>query len=124
MGDQPESLTLRVRMAEDALRRQLGVVLGAAGISLEQWQVLAALLERPGLPMTELADAAVLPAATLTRHVDRLVQSALVIRRIDSRDRRRAVVALSAAGERLAHELRGAESAVESAMAHLTHLRL
>lgn len=123
MGDQPESLTLRVRIAENALRRQLGVVLDAAGISFEQWQVLAALLERPGLPMTELADAAVLPAATLTRHVDRLVQRALVIRRIDSRDRRRAVVALSAAGERLSHELRGAETALEPAMAHVTQLR-
>lgn len=108
-------------MAESALRRHLVAALDAAGISFEQWQVLAALLERPGLPMTELADAAVLPAATLTRHVDRLAQRALVIRRIDPHDRRRAVVALSAQGERIAGELRTTEGALEPAMAHVTH---
>jgi DNA-binding MarR family transcriptional regulator len=109
-------------MAEGALRRHLVASLDAAGVSFEQWQVMAVLLERPGLPMTALADAAVLPAATLTRHVDRLVQRALVIRRIDQHDRRRAVVALSPSGERIAGDLRNAERTLESGMAHV-HVR-
>ena len=122
MGHEPASLTLRLRMAEGALRRHLVASLDAAGVSFEQWQVMAVLLERPGLPMTALADAAVLPAATLTRHVDRLVQRALVIRRIDQHDRRRAVVALSPSGERIAGDLRNAERTLESGMAHV-HVR-
>ncbi len=51
---------------------------------------MSVLLERPGLPMSALAEAAVLPSASLTRHVDRLVERALVVRRVDPHDKRRA----------------------------------
>ncbi|MCW2747955.1 MAG: MarR family transcriptional regulator [Nocardioidaceae bacterium] len=112
--DSMTSATLRLKQAEYHLRRRLEHVLEAEHITFEHWQVLAALLERPGLRMTELAEAAVLPAATLTRHVDRLVDRALVIRRIDPDDKRRAVVALSGRGELLAMRLREVESAVGS----------
>lgn len=107
------SLTLRLKQAEHALRRSLEHDLDAEGITFEHWQVLAALIEQPGLRMTELAGASVLPAATLTRHVDRLVERAFVIRRIDPDDKRRAVVALSSRGEQLAQRLRQLESRVE-----------
>lgn len=107
--EQPSSPTLRLRRAEAVLRRHLETELDQAGVSFEHWQVLAALLERPGVRMTELAELAVLPAATLTRHVDRLVEQALVIRRIDPDDKRRVAVALSTLGERLAERLRELE---------------
>lgn len=107
------SLTLRLKQAELALRRTLEPLLEAERISFEHWQVLAALLEQPGLRMTELAEAAVLPAATLTRHVDRLVERAVVVRRIDPQDKRRAVVALSSRGEQLARRLREVEEAAQ-----------
>lgn len=109
------SATLRLKQAEQALRRSLVPVLDAEHITFEHWQVLAALLDEPGLRMTDLAEAAVLPAATLTRHVDRLVERALVIRRIDPDDKRRAVVALSARGEHLAQRLRQLEAGAELA---------
>ena len=108
--DATSSVTLQLKQAEHALRRTLEHVLGAEGITFEHWQVLAALLEQPGLRMTELAEAAVLPAATLTRHVDRLAERALVIRRIDPDDKRRAVVALSSRGHDLAARLHRAEA--------------
>lgn len=108
------SVTLRLKRAKLALRRALEPVLDAESITFEHWQVLAALLEQPGLRMTDLAEAAVLPAATLTRHVDRLVEHALVIRRIDPDDKRRAVVALSARGKRVAAGLRGIELNAEA----------
>ena len=107
------SATLRLKHAELSLRRSLGYVLDAEHITFEHWQVLAALLERPGIRMTDLAEAAVLPAATLTRHVDRLVERALVIRRVDPADRRRAVVALSPRGTLLAAQIREVESRAE-----------
>ena len=110
MEFEPASVTLRLKHAERALRRAVEPRLTAEQLTFEQWQVLSALRERPGLRMTELAEFAVLPAASLTRHVDRLVERALVIRRIDPDDRRRAVVALSSLGERLAALLHDAES--------------
>lgn len=113
--DTAMSMTLRLKKVELDLRRALGPELDAAHITFEHWQVIAALLEEPGLRMTELATAAVLPAATLTRHVDRLVEQALVIRRIDADDKRRAVVALSAQGEQLALRLHELELQVELA---------
>lgn len=91
------------------MRRRLQPLLAEHGIGFEHWLVLAALGEAGGVRMSELAEAAVLPPATLTRHVDRLVECALVIRRIDAEDRRVAVVALSRQGETLVARLRVAE---------------
>ena len=65
--------------------------------------------DHPGITMTSLATSAVVAAASLTRHVDRLVELALVVRRIDPADRRRAVLALSSRGADLAARLLAAE---------------
>ncbi|MCD9154870.1 MarR family winged helix-turn-helix transcriptional regulator [Aeromicrobium duanguangcaii] len=108
----PMGATLRLKHAESALRRAVLPVLSEQGLTFEQWQVLAALREQPGLRMTDLAELAVLPAASLTRHVDHLVEHALVIRRVDPADKRRAVVALSGLGEQLAARVHDIEAAV------------
>lgn len=115
MEFEPASVTLRLKHAERALRRAVEPDLAAENLTFEHWQVLAALFEQPGLRMTDLAELAAVPAATLTRHVDHLVERALVVRRIDSADRRRALVALSARGERLASRVRDSEQAAEAA---------
>lgn len=109
--------TLQLKRAEQVLRSQLEPLLRAEKITFEQWQVLAALLDQPGLRMTELAEAAVLPAATLTRHVDRLVELAMIVRRIDVEDKRRVAVALSARGEKLALRLRESERSADIELA-------
>lgn len=109
----PESSTLRLKQAEFLLRSRLQHVLDVEDLTFEHWQVLAALLEQSGLRMTDLAELAVLPPATLTRHVDRLVERAIVIRRIDPDDRRRVAVALSRAGEAVARRVREVERAVD-----------
>lgn len=113
MEREPQGVTLRLKHAEHTLRQAVQHVLVAENLTFEQWQVLAALLEQPGLRMTDLAEFAVLPAASLTRHVDALVERALVIRRIDPADKRRAVVALSVLGERLARRLAAVEAEVD-----------
>lgn len=104
------SVTLRLKQAELALRVALRPVLAAEGIAFEHWQVLAALLEQSSLRMTDLAEAAVLPAATLTRHVERLLELELVSRRVDPGDKRRAVVTLTPAGADVAQRLRQVEA--------------
>ena len=108
------SESLRLKRAEQAIRRRLRPLLAEYDIGFEHWLVLAALAESPGVRMSDLAEAAVLPPATLTRHVDRLVETALVVRRIDAEDRRIALVALSARGTALVDQLLAAEQLVQA----------
>ena len=108
------SESLRLKRAEQALRRRLRPVLAEHAISFEHWLVLAALHETPGLRMSDLAEAAAQPPATLTRHVDRLVEQALVVRRIDAEDRRIALVAISKRGEGLVERLLAAEELAQA----------
>lgn len=104
------SATLRLKQAEAALRHHLAPDLAMHGLSFEQWQVLAALLAEPGQRMTDLARTAALAAASLTRHVDYLVESAMVVRCYDPADRRRIAVALSSRGEQIARRLQRVET--------------
>ena len=103
------SVTLRLKRAEYELRRTMQAVLSAEGLLFEHWQIIAVLSERPGLRMSDIAEAAILPPATLTRYMDRLVDRALVVRRIDPHDKRSAIVALSGRGANLAARLRRIE---------------
>ncbi|WP_244931104.1 MarR family transcriptional regulator [Nocardioides sp. W7] len=112
-----DSLALLVARVEHALRTRLTPALFEEGLTFEHWRIVAVLLERPGLPMSALAEAAVLPSASLTRHVDRLVERALVVRRIDTHDKRRAVTALSPMGRELALRLRATERDIETDIA-------
>ena len=75
-------------------------------LTAEQWRILSVLLDDPGQTMTRLADGAALPAGTLTRHVDRLAERGLVLRKVHAEDKRRAVVALSPVGASVAREIR------------------
>ncbi len=103
------SLAVRLRREEAALRARLLPVLLATGLSMEQWRIIAVIADNPGVGMTAAASAAVVPGATLTRHMDHLVQHGVVVRRADRADRRRVVLALSARGQEVAAHLRRAE---------------
>ncbi len=80
--------------------RQIEHALGEGGPTLEQWRVLDLLSDGSGHPMSEIAAHAMVPAPTLTKIVDRLVEAALVYRRADETDRRRVLVLLSEHGRR------------------------
>jgi DNA-binding MarR family transcriptional regulator len=84
--------------AEHAVSRGLAAELSADGVSVEQWRILRALSDGRGHTMGDLAEAALMPHPTLTKAVDRLVDSALVYRRQDPTDRRRVAVYLSDRG--------------------------
>jgi DNA-binding MarR family transcriptional regulator len=94
-----------------AVERQLTAAVAAdlepEGVTVEQWRVLAGLSDREGRSMSELASSAMLPAATLTKIVDRLVAGNLVYRRSDPYDRRRVLVLLTPRGQALHHRLDG-----------------
>ncbi|MCX6401070.1 MAG: MarR family transcriptional regulator [Propionibacteriales bacterium] len=106
------SIAVQVRQVEAAVRDALQPLLGEHGLTLEHWRILAVIDDEPGLGMSEIATAAVVPAASLTRHMDRLVERGLVVRRADPADGRRAVVALSPRGQSYAARLRAAERGI------------
>ncbi|RHW25303.1 MarR family transcriptional regulator [Nocardioides immobilis] len=108
-GDAPTSLAVRLRQAEAAIRGRLLPVLVEHGLSMEHWRIVAVVDDHPGIGMSSVAAAAVVPAATLTRHMDKLVELGLVVRHVDPADRRRVVVALSPRGRDLAALLRAEE---------------
>lgn len=118
---QPTSATsalgVLLRRAEHAQHAAIQPALAEHGVSLEHWHLLAVLAARPGLGMSELASLALLPAATVTRHMDRLVERALVVRHVDPADRRRVVAALSARGGALVAEVRAIETDLEARLA-------
>ncbi|WOQ17462.1 MarR family winged helix-turn-helix transcriptional regulator [Raineyella sp. W15-4] len=102
------------RRAADAVRS----VLAGAGLSLEGWLVLVALARQNGLIMSEIAERTRSSNATLTRHVDTLVQQALVYREVVHDDRRQIAVYASRRGlalvSRLESELRAEEGPGQS----------
>jgi DNA-binding MarR family transcriptional regulator len=110
------SLLLLLKQAERRIEHQLRPILVDFDLSLEQWRVMSALADEPGQPMSTLAAQAVLPNASLTRHVDKLVARGLVVRRIHPDDRRRVVTALSPVGTTVAERLRAEERRIESAL--------
>ena len=111
------SLALLLTQAESTVRRRLEPLLADAGLTFDHWRIMTVLLAQPGTRMSAIAEQAVLRAASLTRHMDHLVERAMVVRRIDPADKRRVVAALSPTGEALAGRLRQEERTVEAAIA-------
>lgn len=108
----PTSRAVQVRQVEARLRLALQPLLDEHGLAMDHWRIIAVIGDEPGLAMSDIATLAVVPAASLTRHMDRLVERGIVVRRIDVADRRRSVVALSPRGEEYAARLRAAEVSV------------
>lgn len=99
-------LAVLLARAQRQIERALAEAYADFDLTAEQWRVLSVLLDEPGQTMTRIADGAAVPAATLTRHVDRLVERGLVLRKVHAEDKRRAVVALSPVGASVAREIR------------------
>ncbi|ACY21194.1 regulatory protein MarR [Gordonia bronchialis DSM 43247] len=93
-----DPLLLQLLRAAQLISDRLAPVLDDCGVTGEQWRVLEVLAAGEGLPMTDLSRLAVLPPASATRAVDRLISLALVYRRADPLDRRRVMVFLSPHG--------------------------
>lgn len=96
--------------------RELSERLAEEGVGVEQWRVLRALGAADGLSMGELAEQVQVPAPSLTRLVDGLVDQAQVHRRQSAQDRRRIDVHLSAGGQVLLSLLEAIATAHEQAI--------
>lgn len=83
------------------------------GPGVDAWRVLDLLADGSGHPMSEIAGHVMVPAPTLTKIVDRLVERGVVYRRPDDGDRRRVLVLLAARGRELHTSLAPAVRAIE-----------
>jgi MarR family transcriptional regulator, organic hydroperoxide resistance regulator len=83
----------------ESIRDQTG------GLRPIEWRILAALSERDGLLMTELARRSVVRQPTLTKAIDRLAAAQLVRRRTPSDDHRCSLIHLTERGLPLATQL-------------------
>lgn len=108
------SRMVQLRQEEEQIRGLLAPVLAEFGLLPEHWRILAVIDDHPGIAMSTVAASAVVPGASLTRHVDRLTERGLVLRHIDPEDRRRVVVTLSSRGAAVADRLRSAERGARS----------
>ncbi|MET9679250.1 MarR family winged helix-turn-helix transcriptional regulator [Streptomyces coeruleorubidus] len=110
MARRPQELLHLLTRAERLAVRRLQSVLAEFDCSVEAWRVLHLLSDGQGHNMTALADHAFLPAPTLTKLIDQLVDQNLVYRRVDPADRRRILAHLTPRGmerwQRLAREVR------------------
>jgi DNA-binding MarR family transcriptional regulator len=103
-----------VHRAAAACEEELAEELRSAGLSPEEWRVVSVLSDSSGVSMTDLSRAAVCAPPTATRIVERLVSRAWAYRRIDTADRRRVMVHLSARGRRSTESIREAEDTVQA----------
>ena len=78
-----------IRGVNRRLEQVLEAELKPKGVSLHQYRVLEALTERNGLPMGELATRLFVDGPTLTKIIDKMVESAEVYRGPDPHDRRK-----------------------------------
>jgi DNA-binding MarR family transcriptional regulator len=114
VGPLRPSLGQLLARVENRVSSGIETVLSTAALSLDQWRILALLSDGRGYSMTEIAGRVMVPAPTLTKIVDRLVEAALVHRSVDAADRRRVLVLASRHGVELHARLAPEVARVES----------
>lgn len=98
---EPASLLTSILDGAAVATARVAKIVGAAGLSVDQWRVLDLVYRQPRQAMTEVATGLLIPAATATRIVDHLVSEGLIYRSVDQADRRRVVLHASERGRGL-----------------------
>ncbi|HEY5166005.1 MAG TPA: MarR family transcriptional regulator [Acidimicrobiia bacterium] len=101
------------------MRDRFDGCLNEHGASLTTWAVLRSTEHEDGLSQRELASRMSIESPTLVRHLDRLEDEGLVVRRRDAQDRRVVRVGLTPAGHRRYAELRDVAANVDSQLRSL-----
>ncbi len=90
-------------------------------LSITEWRVLAILGRYPGISANEVAERAAMDKVAVSRAVAHLIKSARLKRAIDSNDRRRSMLSLSAKGQKVYDQVAPlAKRHEERLLAHLT----
>lgn len=90
-------------------------------LSITEWRVLAILGRYPGISANEVAERAAMDKVAVSRAVANLIKSARLKRAVDSNDRRRSILSLSAKGQKVYDQVAPlAKRHEERLLAHLT----
>lgn len=84
-----------------ALSRTFHTHVKSKGIKVNEWRVLACLVDRPGLMLTELAELVLFEQSHLTKVIDRMAIQGLVERIKTKDDRRKVLIQITEKGRAL-----------------------
>ncbi|MCM3922807.1 MarR family transcriptional regulator, partial [Frankia sp. AiPs1] len=114
-GSPPADLTWLLNRAAARMRGELDTVARGHGLAgVRDWIVLTALGVEAGRTQLQLGRELGVDKTTLTSLLDRLEGDALVVRRLDPRDRRARIPEVTAAGRRLQARIAAARDEVEA----------
>lgn len=114
-----------INRAGVSLAVRFSASLREAGIALQDWRVLAALRERDGQRLTELAQRTSIEVSTLSRLVGSLETAGLVSRHRDTDDARAIAIRLTAKGDQVTLALTPAAQQLEAnALAGLSEVEI
>jgi len=116
--DLDEPIGLLIGAVRRRIRQAVGHHVRRYRLSTQQFWMLVAISEHPGLSLGELAARVRIDLPTASRVVAALMRRKLVQVKGDASDRRRARLHLRAPGEVLARELQGLAAAVRAAVVH------
>lgn len=95
------SLPIALLRARETVMGSFRDMLAKAGVSEQKWRVLRVLSEGGPMEQTSIADGACLLLPSLTRILASMEKEGLVTRASDTKDRRKTIVVLAAAGMKL-----------------------
>ncbi|MEP3891644.1 MAG: MarR family winged helix-turn-helix transcriptional regulator [Hellea sp.] len=88
-----------VVLADQISRYTLSVVRAEADLNLSQWRVLAAIAEKPGRTAANVTAITPMDKTIVSRAVSSLIEAGLVIKAVDSGDKRRSSLSATASGQ-------------------------
>lgn len=106
-----------------ALSRKFHALVKEQGTKVNEWRVLACLVDRPGLMLTELAALVLFEQSHLTKTIDRMAELGLVERIKTKDDRRKVLIQITAKGRTLVEPLIAAAKQNETAAADCLNYR-
>jgi DNA-binding MarR family transcriptional regulator len=125
LGPGPDSeLTWLLHRAAQRMHAAVGAEAERHGLTLRDHIVLSALNKTEDLTQIELGRALGMDKTTLTAELDRLEKAGLATRRVDSRDRRARIPAITEHGDTLRATIAEGVAAAESVALHSISLEL
>lgn len=101
MRDYSQSLPLALLSARELVMSRFRPMLREYGLTEQQWRVIRALVDCPGIEVTELAQRSYILSPSLSRILQNLEQRALIQRQALRSDQRRAIISIAPSGRRL-----------------------
>ena len=92
-----------IRSYRNYAQRQLKA--NGFNITIDQWLIIKAILENPGITQNEIGDLVFKDNASVTRMIDLLVKSEFILRHIHDKDRRKTNLEVTDSGKKIIAEV-------------------